>query len=130
MGLLSRIGKNVAEQFPNSWRGRSPMETVLPSAMLGASIGGIGAAAQPGDMTNDQFGTAAGIGALAGAAVPLGIGAKRVVVAIARALKQRAPQLPDEAILGQAQKMAEAAQANPSARAQLESILGKMDWGQ
>jgi len=130
MGLLSRIGRNVAEEFPSNWRGRSPVETVVPSALLGGAIGGIGAAAQPGDMTGDQFGSAAGLGAVLGAAVPAGIGAKRIVMAIARAIKQQSPQAADDLVLKSAQKLASEAQSNPNVRAQLERTIGPLDWGQ
>ena len=107
MGLLSRIGKNVSQQFPDTWAGRAPMEGLVPSALMGATIGGIGAASMPGNINGEGMTAGAGLGALAGAAIPGGFAVKRLVVGIAQALKRQHPEVPDEMILQKAMEMAQ-----------------------
>lgn len=107
MGLLSRIGKNVSQQFPDTWAGRAPMEGLVPSALMGATIGGIGAASMPGNINGEGMTAGAGLGALAGAAIPGGFAVKRLVAGIAQALKRQHPEVPDEMILQKAMEMAQ-----------------------
>lgn len=128
MGLLGRIGKNIGGQFPDTWAGRAPMDGLVPSALMGATVGGIGAAAMPGDVATSGMTAGAGMGALAGAAIPFSVAAKRIVMAVAQAMKKQAPEAADEMVLGKAQQIASSARSDPNARQQIERIVGKIDW--
>lgn len=130
MGLLGRIGKNVGQQFPETWGGRAPLDGMVPSALLGAAGGGIGAAAMPGDPTAGGMAAGAGMGAAAGAAIPFSVAAKRIVMAVAKAMKQQAPDQADDMLMQQAAKFTQSAQSNPDARAQIERIIGPINWDQ
>ena len=145
MGLLSRIGKEFSGQFgktvPHHRWGETlgltreamslPQRASVPlsAGALGAGAGAAFGAASGGDPMEGAM-QGAGLGALAGGIGIAPLMSKRLVIAIAQALKQQAPQAADAEVIQQAQKMAAAMQANPAARSQVEQILGPMDWGQ
>lgn len=110
--------------------------TPLTNAAVGGTLGSItglsGALAGEDDgMAGPGIGAAIGAGALGGAAA-LGGGAvigKRLVVALARALMNKAPQMPEGAAIEAATKGMQRAVTDMNARAQVERILGtKIDW--
>jgi hypothetical protein len=104
MGLLSRIGgrvvKNLDDQaikdmdrfgLGSSYTPISSVESALIGPAFGAMAGGIGnttayAIQNPEENDFDQFSSAFGVGAAGGAGVGAAFGAKRVIMALARAL--------------------------------------------
>lgn len=137
-GLLGRIGKEWGREAAHP-SGMSLGQIVTAPVGLGA-VGGaalgapaalLGASEGPESAMNwgahaGAFG-ATGMGAL-GAVAAGTMGLKQLVTAIARAMKQKMPQASDNEIIMNAQRVVQDAMSRPDARAQLEKILGPMNW--
>lgn len=103
MGLLSRLG--------NQFSADMPLRGMAEDAGRGAAYGTVGGAALGGMSGGpDEGGFSPGVGMLGGAAGGAAaggaMGARHIVMAIARALKQQHPDAPDELILQEAMKLA------------------------
>lgn len=115
MGLFSRIGKewaNEAKQPAGSTLGQY-IGGPLMMGGIGAGLGGGAGAAfgseggTKGALDGATFGggiMGAGLGAVGGAASG-SMALRQLVVSIARAIKQRAPDMPDEMAMQQAMKI-------------------------
>lgn len=119
MGLLSRIGKEFSGQFGKTVPHHRWGETLgltreamslpqmasvpLSAGALGAGAGAAFGAASGGDPMEGAM-QGAGLGALAGGVGIAPLMAKRLVTAIAAALKQTRPDLPDDVILREAER--------------------------
>lgn len=138
MGLLGRIGKEWGKQAANGgsrvrdYLGGPPMMAGIggaaiggPAAAFAAADGGdpMAAAGQYGGMGAAMMG---GFGAVASGTM----GMKQLIIAIAKAMKQKMPEAADNEIIMNAQRVVQDAMGRPDARAQLEKILGKMNWDQ
>lgn len=154
MGIFAKLGKvpgHFMEQFGQPQLHRFSQERMGLSAgemagapftasAMGAGAGGLWGAAGTGFGAegHEDMGTAAGRGAMQGAGLAGGfaaamvspIMAKRMIVAIARAFKQHAPDMPEEITFAEAQKLFSATPHDSTARQQVESILGPIDWNQ
>ncbi len=148
MGLLSRIGKEFKGQFGREGalaRGIRPesLDTlyhpeqpwsltdyavVAPATYgaMAAPVGALlGAAGNPDDAgPGAARGMMEGAGLAAGGVAALGspVMMKRMVVAIARAIKHQAPDMPDEAVMQKAQQEAQKLASRPDAWEQLKQF--------
>lgn len=143
MGLLSRIGRNFADQFgkagamargipedmlDRSWRpvepwgmGHYAASPAVYGAMGAAGGGLMGAATNPNDPASGALAGAGTGAALLGGATGAMAGSvmlKRLAVAVARALKQQAPHISDEAAMAEASKIVQ----QPDAWAKLKAM--------
>jgi hypothetical protein len=135
MGLLSRVGKNIKGSFaPRMARNRgddwslgdyAAMPVVRNAPAMGIMGGMAGAVAGQND--ESMVGGAA-IGAGLGIGIPYSVAAKRIVMAVAKALKQQRPDVPEEAAIAKATEFVQSSRSQPNARAQIEKIVGKIDW--
>lgn len=108
MGLLSRIGQQFKADMPLRQMGSSTLDGMAAGGAGGALAGGLVGAGLPNDMqgmVNPGTGLAAGM--LGGAAMGGAGGLRHIVMTIARALKQQAPEMSDDAILQAAIKEAQ-----------------------
>lgn len=96
--------------------------TPLSSGALGAGIGGALGAATGGDAGEGAM-QGAGLGAAAGAMGIAPLMGKRLVIAIAQALKRQAPQAPDEQVMLQAQKLLQ--NPTPEVEQFIQRVMGQ-----
>lgn len=116
MGMLSKLGGMIP---PNA--AQSAADTFL----MGVGGGAMGAAGGSMMGGGDAMvpGMMAGAGAGIGARGAVG-GIRQLVMAVARAMKQKMPNQPDQVILQQANAVVQEAMSRPESRAQLEQMLG------
>jgi hypothetical protein len=99
------------------------MNFMAPAA--GAIAGApVGALAEIGMGGGDGTGTAGGMaGMLGGAALGGAMGSRKLIMAIAQALKRQAPQAPDEQVMQQAQKLLQ--NPTPEVEQFIQRVMGQ-----
>lgn len=95
MGLLNKLGAlRGAKIFPNAHEATLGAADTLIAGTGGGMVGGIASLGNPNDMGGNI-----GAGAALGAGLMGANGVRKMVIELARAMKQQRPEVPDEQIL-------------------------------